>query len=78
MPGDRFSRPPVVIPSPSKSVHALDSETVAGATLGARSNAFEVYLTPCNPQTGLSSRARKAYGLFPNQLGATGGARSGR
>jgi len=33
---------------------------------------------PCNPRAGLSSRARKAYGLFPNQLGATGGARSGR
>jgi hypothetical protein len=34
---------------------------------------------PCSPQAGLSlepglsSRARKAYGLFPNQLGATGG-----
>ena len=33
---------------------------------------------PCSPRAGLSSRARKAYGLFPNQLGATGGARSGR
>jgi hypothetical protein len=33
---------------------------------------------PCSPRAGLSSRARKAYGLFPTQLGATGGARSGR
>jgi len=33
---------------------------------------------PGNPRAGLSSRARKAYDLFPKQLGATGGARGGR